>query len=317
MTRFIVFLMLIFMSLGCKKNDSKTNITISSISDITATEATIIGELVVNNSVLVISKGICWSKFPKPVYADSKISNGTDPGSFTGIITGLTSSTKYYVRAYVITKIDTFYSNDLSFTTEEMFKTITDTRDGQTYKTVKIGKQTWFAENLRYSGNLPEVKSDEEWKLQDKPAWCYWENKMNMNNLDTIIYGKLYNWYAVNESNVCPVGWHVPSDDEWNTLSNHLGGDSIAGQKMKNKIEGWIRSDDLLGRNESGFSAVGGGSRSAYGTFSWIIYFGYYWSSTEKNANYAWIRYLFYNRKSIDRVDVEKRTGLSIRCIKD
>jgi hypothetical protein len=114
------------MFLGCKKSDSKTSITISSISDITATGVTIIGDLVIDNSVSVISKGICWSKLPKPVYADAKISIGKEPGSFTGIITGLDVSTKYYVRAYVVTNLGTIYGNELSFTTEEKFKKIAE-----------------------------------------------------------------------------------------------------------------------------------------------------------------------------------------------
>lgn len=311
MTRLIVFLMLTFMSLGCKKNDSKTSITISSISDITSTGATIIGELVVNNSVLVISKGICWSDLPKPVYADSKISIGTDPGSFTGVITGLTSSTKYYVRAYVVTTLGTIYGNELSFTTEEKFKNIVDSRDGKTYRTVEIGSQTWFAENLRYSGSIPEVKDYKQWSDTRQPAWCYLFN----NHVNDSIYGKLYNWYAVEVGNVCPSGWHVPSDAEWTILINYLDGSYLAGGKLKS-TDGWEYSN-LRGTNESGFSALPGDHRHYQGTFSGQKRSAYWWSSTEIVSGRAWFRVVDYEDNIVDRFYGMLNTGYSIRCVKD
>jgi uncharacterized protein (TIGR02145 family) len=310
MTRFIFFLILIFIFLGCKKSDSKTSITISSISDITATGVTIVGDLVIDNSVSVISTGICWSKLPKPVYADAKISIGKEPGRFTGVIKGLDVSTKYYVRAYVVTNLATIYGNELSFTTEEKFKKIVDIRDGKSYRIVEIGSQTWFAENLRYGGSIPEIKDYNLWSDTSQPAWCYLFN----NPSNDSVYGKLYNWYAVEEGNVCPSGWHVPSDAEWTILTNYLDGSNVAGSKMKS-TDGW-GGDNFSGNNESGFSALPGGGRDYFSSFYYKN--GFWWSSTESDGGYsAWYRSIYNQEIIVNRFYGMKNSGFSVRCIKD
>ena len=138
---------------------------------------------------------------------------------------------------------------------------------------IKIGTQIWMSENLNIShfrnGDIiPEAKTAEEWKearIKKQPAWCYYNN--NLENGE--IYGKLYNWYAVNDKRgLAPVGFHVPSDDEWTALSDYLGGEDIAGGKLKSTI-GWNNNSAT---NSSGFSALPGGYRYSNEAFNYIGY---------------------------------------------
>ena len=184
---------------------------------------------------------------------------------------------------------------------------------------VKIGNQVWMKENLGVdyflNGDpIPQAKTDEEWKKageNKQPAWCYYENDLT----NGAKYGKLYNWYAVNDSRgLAPKGWHVPTDNEWKTLTNYLGGIDVAGSKMKS-TRSWIKN--LNGSNESGFSALMGGHRCDYGTFYHIRNAGYWWSSTEYDASNFWLRILFYNKGKVYRNYYDKAYGISVRCLKD
>lgn len=195
--------------------------------------------------------------------------------------------------------------------------------DGNVYKTIKIGNQWWMAENLkvthyRNGDAILNKTDDEEW---DKPtgAWCAYNN--DTTNVE--IYGRLYNWFAVNDSrNIAPEGWHVPTDDEWQELVDYLGGDNLAGAKMKST--GTIEGGDGLWRgpneatNESGFSALPGGYRYNHGIFDGIGYTPYFWSSTESNGGNAWHRYLYSTNSMVYRHDSGwKQAGYSVRCVKD
>lgn len=164
-----------------------------------------------------------------------------------------------------------------------------DTRDGQVYKTVKIGKQTWMAENLNF-GDYPSV---------DKK------------------YGKLYTWEEAMK--VAPKGWHLPTDDEWTELENFLGGREVAGGKMKS-VEGWNKPNEGA-TNESGFTALPGGNRSSAGSFSSQGSYAYLWSATESPTGgvaYAWSLYLnYYSAQSYRYAYYEALGGFSVRCVKD
>ncbi|MCO5231440.1 MAG: fibrobacter succinogenes major paralogous domain-containing protein [Chitinophagales bacterium] len=191
------------------------------------------------------------------------------------------------------------------------FGTLTDTRDGQKYKTVKIGNQTWFAENLRYAGNIPNVTDATEWINLSTPAWCYYDNESANND----VYGKLYNWYAVSTSNICPNGWHIPTDGEWKTLSNYLGGESVAGGKMKSTT-GW-NSPNTDATNESGFSGLPGGYRTILydGKFGDKGNMGQWWSSTDNPVLY--FRGLRYDNRALINYFSNPNFGYSCRCVKD
>ncbi len=197
--------------------------------------------------------------------------------------------------------------------------TFTDTRDGKVYKTVVIGTQTWMAENLNVStfrngDTIPEVKNDEEWLKageNKQPAWCY-----NINDKSKgMIYGKLYNWYAVNDlRGLAPEGWNVPTDEEWTLLTDYLGGEEVAGTKMKSS-NGWIENRNVT--NESGFSGLPGGSRDPDGAFFGVGYGGSWWSSTEIGTFNARSLDLGYDDGNVYRSFGTKHYGFSVRCLKD
>ncbi len=196
---------------------------------------------------------------------------------------------------------------------EEKEDYFTDPRDGEKYKIVKIGNQTWFAENLRYSGSVPNVPGGEAWfnaGQNGQPAWCYYDNNSSYHKT----YGKLYNWYAVQSGNLAPKGWHIPSDAEWETLVNFLGGERIAGHKMKSKA-GWY--DIGNGDNSSGFNGLPGGGCFYNGNFYSITLSGYWWSSSENVTNGAWNRSLDNGDTRVGRGIIFKNDGFSVRCLRD
>jgi uncharacterized protein (TIGR02145 family) len=196
--------------------------------------------------------------------------------------------------------------------------TFTDVRDGNVYNIVKIGTQTWFAENLRYAGNIPQVTSEQAWLAilgngnpTNQPAWAYFNNDPNKNE----VYGKLYNWNAVNTGTICPPGWHIPTDTEWTTLINFLGGEGVAGGKMKS-VTGW-GSPNVEATNESGFTALPGGLRDYSGEFRSFESSGHWWSSTQFGPRGALSRGLLKSEGRIDKAVDEIVAGLSCRCLKD
>lgn len=190
--------------------------------------------------------------------------------------------------------------------------------DGNTYKTIKIGAQVWMAENLkttkyRNGTAIPKVTGNTEWNNLTTPGYC-WYNNDEVNYKST--YGAMYNWYTVNTGNLCPTGWHVPSDAEWTTLTTYLGGTDIAGGKLKEKEYSHWLSPNLGATNESGFTALPGGYREKDGNYYYINSQGRWWSTTENMVTYAWFRMLIFNVSDIKRYDNEKNYGYSVRCVK-
>ena len=142
-------------------------------------------------------------------------------------------------------------------------------------------------------------------------AWCYY----NHDPKNGEIYGKLYNWYCVNdERKLAPDGYHIPSDSEWSLLSEYLGGESIAGYKMKS-TSGWNSNGN--GDNSFGFNAFPGGYCNDNGNFNDITVYGYWWSSSEVNAGVAWYRYLLGGNARVGRYLNYKSDGFSVRCLRD
>jgi uncharacterized protein (TIGR02145 family) len=198
---------------------------------------------------------------------------------------------------------------------------ITDV-DGNSYKTVYIGTQQWMGENLKtskYSDGtpIPNVTDNTQWSNITTGAWCNYNNSDSLGN----IYGKLYNWYAVSTTtngnkNVCPSGWHVPSDTEWNTLSDYLGGAEVAGGKMKEVgTSKWI-SPNTDATNTTLFSGIPGGYRGNDGNNNFIGSYGYWWSSSDYNADITWNRSLNESSGNVNRYSSDKVNGLSVRCLK-
>jgi len=212
---------------------------------------------------------------------------------------------------------------------------ITDS-EGNTYKTVTIGTQTWMAENLKVSKysdgtTIPNITDNTQWQNNTTGAWAYYNNDA-ANNAK---YGKLYNWYAVSKTtngnkNVCPTGWHVPTDAEWTVLTDYLGGNSIAGGKMKEVGTTSWNSPNTGATNTSLFTGFPGGYRYYGGNYGSIGGIGYWWSSTDItfNANTnininALYRSLSYSSGyasgsgSGSGSGYGKRHGFSVRCLRD
>ena len=191
--------------------------------------------------------------------------------------------------------------------------------DGNEYGTVLIGNQVWMSENLKVTKYkdgtaIPTGHSNSVWSNLSSGAYAVYDD----DDVNTDTYGFLYNWYAVDDSRIiAPDGWHVPTDDEWTTLTDYLGGTSVSGGKMKETgTEHWS-SPNTDATNESGFTALPGGYRSTNGSYGNQGYYGYFWSSTENNSDTAWYRVLHYNYSDVSRSSSNKRYGFSLRCVRD
>ena len=197
---------------------------------------------------------------------------------------------------------------------------------------VTICTQTWATKNLdvtTYSDGtpIPQVTDPTAWANLTTGAWCYYNNDAGNN----AIYGKLYNWYAAAgiydaaslanpalRKNLAPTGWHVPTDAEWTTLTDCLGGLSVAGGKMKETGTAHWLSPNTDATNSSGFTGLPGGYRYYNGTFGAIGGSGFWWSSSELITTYAWNRYLlYYNGYAFNSTNFNERSGFSVRCLKD
>jgi uncharacterized protein (TIGR02145 family) len=294
--------------------------------NITQTTATSGGIISSAGNGIITARGVCWGTSPEPTISNAKSEDGEGKGSFISNLTGLMEGTTYYVRSYATNTAGTGYGSQTSFTTSASifnpnltYGNMTD-QEGNSYKTIQIGTQVWMAENLkttryRDGSAITTGLSNNAWELTIAGAYAIYEN----NAANNTTYGKLYNWYAVADSrNLCPAGWHVPSDGEWTTLENFLGGSTVAGGKMKTTT-GWNDYNGQYGKgtNESGFSGLPGGGRYGNGTYDAIGNFGNWWSSTEYSSANAGGRYLFYYYGFSYRLNFLKREGFSVRCLRD
>ena len=245
-------------------------------------------------------------------YLEYDASANTDDGSCTTLVVeGCTDSnfTEYNASANI---------DDGSCTTS--VSTCAEVEmDGYTYSVVTIGDQCWFAENLRttvYTDGtaIPVVTSNGAWIGLSLGARCDYDN--DASNVNT--YGRLYNWYAVDDSRgLCPSGWHVPTDDEWTDLEDYIISQGFAGTvgTALKSTSGWYNNGN--GTDDFGFSALTGGRRSYFnGSFVYAGFDGYWWSSSPYGGN-AWYRYLYFSNPDIFRGYYNPRDGVSVRCLRD
>ncbi len=185
--------------------------------------------------------------------------------------------------------------------------------------TIQIGTQKWMSKNLdvafyRNGDPIPQVTDATAWAALTTGAWCYYNNDSTQGNK----YGKMYNWYAVNDPRgLAPQGWHIPSDAEWTTLETTLGGSLVAGGKMKEAGTLNWTTPNTGGNNNSGFGGLPGGLRGNLGVFNNVPNYGFWWSATEDVTTIAWYRFLVYSSGGISRVNVNKHYGFSVRCLRD
>lgn len=312
--------------------DSIPTVSTSDVTNISDSSATCGGEVTNQGKSDVAARGICWNTYGSPTVDNNKSINGAGLGTFTANLSGLESNTSYYVRAYATNEQGTAYGYEKVFTSCAEQDSLVDERDGHTYKTVKIGNQTWMAENLAY---LPYViPSSEYYYIITYHVYEYEGTDVNeakaTSNYNT--YGVLYNWPAVmagassSNSNpsgiqgICPNGWHLPSDAEWSELTDNFGNFIVAGGALKEAGTSHWNSPNTGATNESGFTALPGGVRGAGGYFGNIGNYGWWWSATEdvNNTDNAWGRGLYYKDTKVDRVrSTNKLFGFSVRCVRD
>jgi uncharacterized protein (TIGR02145 family) len=308
-----------------------------SATNITATTATLDGSVNANYlSTEVSFEYGTTTNYGSTITSDQSPLIGNTIINISANLSGLTSGTTYHYRIKAINSLGTIYGDDSVFTT-----LIADI-DGNVYTSVIIGTQVWFVENLKstkYNDNtsIPLVTNITAWSALSTPAYC-WQNNDAAANKAT--YGALYNWYAVdaasnNNKNICPTGWHVPSDSEWTTLENYLitNGYNFDGTTTGNKVAkalasetGWASSsvDGAIGNsdhstyiNKSGFKALSSGYRYDYGSFTDIGFYANWWSSTDNASDKALERALYFQWINVIRDSPYKRDGLSVRCLKD
>ncbi len=300
-------------------------VTTNEVTNITYNSAISGGDITNNDIIPVIVKGVVWSTSQNPTTNNNQgiVTDRTGSGAFTSKLTNLTPKTTYYLRAYATNGVGTQYGNQVSFTTKDAI-----IYNGYTYPIVTINGRKWFAENLRTTkyrngSDIPNVTNNSSWASLNTPAYCWYNNDQNTYGNT---YGTLYNWYAVNTGNLCPTGWHVPTEAEWYAMENFvdptisdpnaLGWRGIDGGTKLKATSGWNSGGN--GTDEVGFSALPGGYRNyGDGTFVNVGNYGYWWSNTETDAESAWRRNLFIDSKNVNRFNINKRNGFSVRCIKD
>ncbi len=295
-------------------------LTTSPVSAISPTTAISGGNIAYDGDAAILERGICWSTTPEPDISDSFVANGTGAGIFNSNMTGLIPGTRYFVRAYAKNRAGIAYGDELSFNTQ-----IADVV-GNLYNTVTIGSQIWMAENLRtikYNNNtaIPNVTEDADWIAMTTPAYCWLRNDIATKP----VYGALYNWYTVSTGKLCPTGWHVPTDAEYNIMEVSLGmtpaqtdlwdwRGTNQGTQIKSAT-GWAEGEN--GTNTSGFSATPGGYRyGATGAFNGIDMLTYWWTS-DITTNYALYRRVDGTNGGIFRNATSKRGGKYVRCLKN
>jgi uncharacterized protein (TIGR02145 family) len=208
-----------------------------------------------------------------------------------------------------------YYGNTTAmFNPNKTYGTVDDI-EGNSYRTIQIGTQIWMAENLKTTkynddAKIPNIKDNKLWGKLTSPAYC-WFNNDEVANKAT--YGALYNCYTINSDKLCPSGWHIPSDAEWDSLTFYLDGQSRAGSKLKETNTAHWQSPNDDATNESGFTGLPGGYRDFDGPFYFMDTIGFWWASTGNASNY----YLRYNSSYILHADYTKSAGFSVRCIKD
>jgi uncharacterized protein (TIGR02145 family) len=246
--------------------------------------------------------------------------------TFTVTLTNLLPKTLYHYRITAMNESGTANGADISFTTTDttniiinfnpdlIYDSIYDS-EGNKYRTIEIGTQTWMAENLKSvrlndGTDIPFVPDGNYWYNLTTPGYCWFNN-------DSVGYGALYNWYTVNTGKLCPEGWHVPTDEEWTILTDYLGGRGVAGGKLNETGSSHWLSPNTGATNESGFTGLPAGYRSYAGGFSSIKNYGFWWSSTEWSSSGAWYRDAYYGYESVDRSNSNKKSGATVRCLKD
>ncbi|MDD2279740.1 MAG: fibrobacter succinogenes major paralogous domain-containing protein [Bacteroidales bacterium] len=302
-------------SIRCIKEDLNLPVlTTTEVTQITPTTAVSGGDITNDGVSPVKARGVCWSTNETPTINDNKTADGEGKGIFISEMKGLVKKTTYYVRAYASNSKGTSYGEIIKFTTPEDVKDAS----GNVYSTVKIGTQTWMAENLKTTKykDGTAITLDEEWYNDNTPIYCWYDNDETANK-DT--YGALYTWYVVNTGKICPTGWHVPTNDDWATLTAYLGGSAVAGGKLKEVGTTHWLSPNTGATNASGFTALPGGIITRMTGFGFLGTDAVWWSATDdsSDSSQAYMQGMTNEDAMIIEQTNPKKMGSSIRCVKN
>lgn len=314
---FIIIGLFIFFTGSCKqeeKENEKPRVTSTKITSITPSSAICASTIISDGGLPITTKGVVWGISADPTLENhiGITDNGSGTDSWESELSGLTPNTIYYVRAYATNSIGTGYGiMQLSFKTpmpDGPGSTVADI-DGNVYNTVWIGGKLWMKENLKTTKlndgkDLLFITDDESWENpRITPGYCWYYNNEAMYNK----YGALYDGYAMQTDKLCPLGWHIPTIEEWTELIDYAGGSSVAGAYLKSTI-GWDYNGN--GTDIYGFSALPGGYRINDGYFGREGMSGVWWSRRGYGVN------LEHNESNVSYAG-SGGWGLSVRCVKN
>lgn len=300
-------------------------VTTLDATDISLSAATLGGIVLTDGGATISETGIYYGTQPNPELTGTRSRIVGPIDNFTTQITALNTNTTYYVKAYASNNIGTGFGNEIAFVTYgNEIGVFTDPRDNNEYDWVKIGNQTWMAENLAY---LPRVFPPETGSPYYKYYYVYDYAGSNISEAkatsDYQEFGVLYNWEAALVS--CPVGWHLPTDEEWIELERNLGMTTVQAEnagwrgtdqgRLMRSTQGWFANGN--GNNRSDFTALPAGLKQGDNTFAFKEKYAYFWSATEYSTKFAWMRSLYYQNSGVYKNSLEKDRALSVRCVKD
>jgi len=323
---------LILIVTSCKKYDLSPSSTTGKSTILSLSEANVTATVNANNQVTTVTFEYgTTADYDKEIKAIPNQIGGGNGIEVNAIISGLNADSRYHYRVKAVSlcgithgEDNTFVtslSGEINFNTAIEYGSVTDV-DENTYRTVKIGTQTWMAENLKTTHlnngkSIPQITDGDKWSQLSTPGYCWYNNDPDIFNYKAL-YGALYNYYAVETGRLCPSGWHVPMAAEWNTMIMFIGNYGVSGGKLKETgIIHW-RSPNAGATNESGFTALPGGKRFAgYGRFSLIGKSGYWWSSLDTRTSLIWEIFMTADYPAIQSPVADKQNGYSVRCVKD
>ena len=291
------------------------SVTTDPVTNITSVSAQCGGQVISDGNGTLRARGVCWSASATPSLSHCD-GFTTDTGiNFTSKLSGLLNDTTYQVAAYVTNEHGTAYGSVRTFSTRLPCGQATVFYGNATYHSVLIGSQCWLKENLNIGTRIAGSQNQDP----TNPAiekYCFNDDSTNCS-----LYGGLYQWDEAMRSSVtpgaqgiCPYAWHIPSDAEWSVLTTYLGGDSVAGTKMKSAT-GWYNNGN--GTNISGFTGLPGGFRGNDSNFNNLTQLGFFWSSTQADASSAWNRKLNYDTAVVTKYNSFMTNGFSIRCVRN
>jgi uncharacterized protein (TIGR02145 family) len=313
----LLIALVLFIFTSCNKLENKPvlpSITTNPVINLTIVSATCGGNISSQGEVEITQVGVCYNTSPKPTIENYHVVQNSYSANFTFDLSSLQTGTTYYARAFTNTSGGVAYGNEVSFNTWAVTPGVyTDSRDGKIYETVKIGPQTWFAENLAY---LPSVNHPNDHSDNSPKYYVYdyigTDLAIAKASVKYAEYGALYNWAAA--MSAPPDGWHLPTNDDWQQLMAMLGGKDLAGGRMKEAgYAHWV-SPNIDANNLSLFNALPAGHSQWISTYDYFLSIGYstaYWSSNGNNwglqnddGEFGW-----------DYPNLTK--GVSVRCIKN